>query len=991
MTTTITAQEENLLRTHFQATRLGLAVFRPAAIFSGEATGTGAGSSGIILQAGHTGLGDMVKHFSIVAGSSPGMSNGGKVRYRRQDGANTITVSRNNVDWVTYPYLTGLRVIEPWAILPDLSNDLMDEDEAYDDVSNSLFHPLARIGPPALGYTNQAVNFWSASQVIASGASLTSHAWSFPNGSPSSSSSAGSAASPIAVTWSAATGHFPHYVKYTATDSNGRTHTRYNPVWIVDALGDLHIDVEVSVEQSWSNGYASLSLLVRDGGSFTEFPEDALICLFSEDHYGNTQQSIGGNWAHREQTLFTGYITSGSVKKNAFSGAVSFEALGIVGVAANLLNWPANLEDDGSPERWDRIAGMTCGKAAHHMLTKRTTIHHIADITYVDGPILKAVDIPETNVKAQISDYCLDANRKMVWVSDFQGMTYFQENINVKDITARDSIPETIELEFADMRDDPGLDLSAEDQFPAVAQVDFIGFNYDGVDPSPFYSLAPPNQYEHGDVKKVDGIRVDSQAESNAVAGLFVADFNNIFKEISIPLFNWRIFDISPSQYALLSLTGADNARGLVWSQQRLIPRQIRYEYDPDARRLDANLTFEKDTFGPPGIAGYYPAAPPAVPTPPPPIYEVIPLELASWDEVSGTFVRSSWREINGDLSGADTLDQMGDIDPWWFTELKQDSYFSAVMIAYKVVAGKVFKTVNGGGNWVNITPSARYGGLLPNDWLLGTPPVIANFDFIDFRGSIPVNDLFVMAANNSPAVDEYIGFVAFSTVGGRAGSTTWQWATLREWWLGKDLDSADVGFAHKAIAAADQASALDNLNNPGFDDAIENATVNWSRDNGWEFNGVSGYIESPIETALDGAFCLFIAYSDIGSTGWMGGVSESSVDLGVEVTSGTAFTIRKDELTYSVTGAASSGVVAICRLDTGEEAFYVDGVQVFTSSSAQTLGQNLRYYFGAANSGAGADNEFDGSIKAVCLVQAAMTDEQIIAMCYHMAGLLAG
>ena len=991
MTQTITAQEKNLLEQHAQTSRLGLAIFRPQVLFQAQVHSTGAGSPGLLLQNVTGNIGDMERHFMIVAGSAPGQSDGGKVRFRFWPGGTTIMVNLNAIDWPSFPHITGLRVIDPYIILPNLGNDHEDDDVPYDGVSNRNYHPLARIGPPGWAQTGQTLQFFAAPQPIASGANITGHSWVFPGGTPATSNIQGTAVAPINVTWAAPTGQFPNYVRYTATDSNGRTHTRYNPVWIGD-LRSFYCDLEIeNLQIEWSQLFATLSLTVRDAGDADQWPQDAMICLFSEDYYGGTRQSIGGNWPYRENLLFCGYLISNSVQINHENSSVSFDAEGPMGIASRLLSWPKNLFDDGSPTQWAGLAGMTTGRAAFYFLTQRSTFHAIHDINYDNGVTLQSLDVPELDLSAQLNDYCLSADRAQKMVSDMQGNMYMTPEINLMATGDRNSIPQTVALEYKHMRDDPGLNLSLEDHNPTTSQIDFVGFGYDGQDARPWYSLAPGKQLPHGDVEKVDGIRVDSQDEANRVAGLYLADRNNIFRDNSVPLFNWRIFDIAPVQYATLTLTGSDNPRGIVWNQQRLIPRSITYSYDAENLRLEAEVTFEKDTFGPPGIPGHYPQAPPVVPPPDPPANNIAPDQLITWGLTEGTHIQAeSWRNIDGDTSGADRLDLSGDIDPYWHLPEKAGTYFSALLIAFKTVTGKIFKTLNGGANWTDVSPGARYQTDVPNDWGISPTPTFANFNPSDFKASTGTNNLFAMSINYEPVTDVWITAIGITKVAAAPGALTWLWETVRRWWHGKDISDAVTLGAYQPLGSASQAAALVNLDSPGTNDATEAATIGWAANTGWDFSAGTGYITLPFDMPLDGTVSIFIRFSTV-SSGSVIGIEQAGSNFGIAEAAGN-LNLTKNALTHQLTSVAS-GTIALVRRTlpdlSQDEAFYLDGVQVFSSTTLQSFGQQLQLFVGAANSAAGVTNPLtSGTVQAVALYNVPLTDLQIRAISFHMSGL---
>lgn len=759
---TISSPDQSTLRNFPQFSKLGLLVFRPPIIASGGASGASDGATTISLSS-YSETETPRTYYSVIAGSSAGNDDGGKTRLKSISG-NQITLAANNIEWGDYPFVSILRVIEPWSILPDLKNDLMDGTAAYNG-QNSNFHPLARIGPPAFGLTGEAIKFWSNSQAITG--SITSHSWVFPSGSPSSSSSAGSAGSPINVTWSAATGHIPHYIRYTATASNGRTHTRYNPVWVMDEIEDAYCALEIeSISGSTDSGTWRMQIRVYDAATTSEFPSEAMVVIVAEDFYAGQKVSIGGNWDHRENIVFMGWIVRGTTFLDTDDGSVTFEAVGPVGKLNQLISWPANLVYKTSPSAWNEIAGMTCDRAAFHILTERSTMDHICDINLTGNTkILRYVDIPETHLQSQLNEYCLSPIGARV-LSDRQGQIYLSRNPNLRPLGERSSIPTVMEIELDDIRNDPGLELGEEEQEKQVSQVDFIAFTYNGEDVEPLYSLAPGNQFETGTVEKIDGVRADDQTEANVLSGMYLADLNNTFREVQTPTWNMRVFDIAPEEYVTLSLAATDTRRGIVWDSQKLIPRSVDIGFDMETRSIRVNPTLEKDSFGPPGIGGGYPkSVPKAKPVnlvPKPPGGAIL-----AWN---GFFIRHEKEDAWSERGDLETVVN-GCLDPWWFTPAKADSQDPDKAILFACGAsGLIKRSDNGGYTWKTQTPSDP-----PNTWSDSTAPTLDDVEFVWIRGDVFNDGVFYALARwqeTDSGNDLWRGWLLVTTSNDFASST---------------------------------------------------------------------------------------------------------------------------------------------------------------------------------------------------------------------------
>lgn len=715
-------------------TKLGLAVFRPATCVTGVVSGGTTGMTSMTLGSMAT-YSTPERHFSVVAGSAAGLSNGGKTRMKALSGT-TLTVGKNNIDWATYPYVTILKVIEPHVILPDLNNDYEDGDIPYTD-ENDQYMPVARIGPPAVavldGAASVTIRFYSNSAVMDTTATLSSHAWTFPSGSPSSSSSAGTQSSPINVTWSSATGHTPHYVKYVVTDSHGKTHTRYNPVWIFNTITDAITDFELeSCSGDYESGGWTASIRVFGDATTTEFPDDAMVCLFAQDWYAGHKTSIGGNWAYRENIVFVGWIVRDSVAKDAETGSVTFELEGPSARMKAMNAWPCNLKHVESPDEWHELHNMTCERAAHHILTQHTTMDHICDVNFTgEASRIQYIDIPEGDPYNQIDEYCLSPIRARL-LSDRQGSIYCGRNPNLLPTDERTTIQTVITVDLGDIRSDPGLEIAEEEHENQVSQVDFIGMYCDGDEVNPYYSLAPEHQYDFGTVEKVDGILVADQNEANELAGLYLANFNNIWRELRIPSFNYRVWDIAPEEYTTLTLTAAQTLRGLVWSTQKFICRQVEIEYDSERSALFVNASFERDSYGASGVTNdQYPddtddlddIIEPNPPINPPdtPVGD----NLFIFDSTNGCYYcppnSTVWEERNGTRSPLSDL--QGGWDPWYFTTEKNGSRDGDLAILWANQVGKIWRSVNGGQTWEDRTPSSDP----PNSWSDAIAPVFAN------------------------------------------------------------------------------------------------------------------------------------------------------------------------------------------------------------------------------------------------------------------------
>jgi hypothetical protein len=106
-----------------------------------------------------------------------------------------------------------------------------------------------------------------------------------------------------------------------------------------------------------------------------------------------------------------------------------------------------------------------------------------------------------------------------------------------------------------------------------------------------------------GSFESWDGLVFDNQDHANALSGLFLARENNPYPHVDINLAqNNRMMDICPNQYVSLSVLAADNPRGIVWTDKKLIVRRVEIQHNAGVGSLMSVLECEADTDGPAGV-----------------------------------------------------------------------------------------------------------------------------------------------------------------------------------------------------------------------------------------------------------------------------------------------------------------------------------------------------------------------------------------------------
>src|SRR4030067_3419164 len=336
---------------------------------------------------------------------------------------------------------------------------------------------LRRRGSPPVEFRDPTtglatVNFWSSSVAVAPVATIVSHAWDVKDAVPATSAIAGTAVAPIAVVFNSTA---PSYVTYTCTDSNGKTHTRYIPVLTPNrsGAGALYSQIEVTnLSGDVGSGGWLASLRVYGAADVSEFPDNAMVVLFARDFYGDILGSIGGQWTHRENIVFTGYIVHGTGKQSGATGAVEFEVEGVGVFAERLAALASTLVTAVAPTGWHELAGLSYNLACHHLLTQHSPLSNIADVnlgllTYLDN----AIDLTEGSLRGQL-DQSLASIVRGQFGSSAQGMIYLQSDPQRLPVASRSNTA-VISTQFVDLRDE--IDLGDETMAREQSQEDFGG------------------------------------------------------------------------------------------------------------------------------------------------------------------------------------------------------------------------------------------------------------------------------------------------------------------------------------------------------------------------------------------------------------------------------------------------------------------------------------------------------------------------------------
>lgn len=794
----LSAGDLTLLRGERHRFKEYLAVMQPAVVLACQLNGAPTGDP--VTQITYDNVtqgafGNVVAGMTLWVGTSAGGRQKGTCRIRKAATANTLYVAEDSaIDWTDDDHLTVVLNYEFWIKYPRIivNEDITfykDWEVAYSD-QHSKWAPVAILGPPDCQFINPGTGLATCkfvgehSYAVAPGASLSSYSWVFPGGTPGTANTAGTDAAPHSVTWDT-----PgiYWVTLTVTDSNGKTHTGRRPVFIFNRTGEsvpyTHFKMTGRSGDLNQHGHTASFEIYGDADQ-SEFPDGAMVVYWTEDWYGDTQQSIGGNFKYRSHIKFVGYIQKESTVKDPQTSLVTFEAATVNALMDTREGFSAWIKTESSASDWCQATNLTADRAALSLTRYNSTLLDIADVMISgDSLYIKSQEFAAKSSLLQQLQTLYDDLFAHV-ACDKQGRVYFEIDPQMRPVDDRGTISIVADLQHGDWRD--RLDLPR----PQESQTSFInlsGVYYPGYpnEVEPILSKAPGDAPAYqGSTTEIPGLILGGQSDGNTKAGLALARDNNQFPDVTMPMTGlWDVFDIVPQEYIRLSLAAADTKRGIVWVNQKLIPRRVNLDVEETEHGRVPRVTIqvEKDSYGPAGVDGDYPDEVPDTPTnptyPPEPtrppgdyVGDAGPV-VASHSE-SGVywsdFMGQSWVARNTGLPDTDVLDLIW--DPWWFVKVGNRDPQNVILWACG--PGFIARSPNAGLSWQDWTPTTDP----PNTWEDTTPPTASTVTYKQLHGDMyHENTFYALVEWQEPATDKWRGWVAKTENDG----ISWTWYAL--------------------------------------------------------------------------------------------------------------------------------------------------------------------------------------------------------------------
>lgn len=608
--------EQELVRTKPQQTRLYLSIFQPTVVMQCQVNNPSAARNDRVIPYDSVSLGAFTAveaGMTLLVGTTPGARDVGRVRIRSVDSAQFIVSENSNINWQDNLYLTVLRYWELWPIYPRIINDpnnpenvifYKDYDIAYSN-QNSILGTFSCAGPHRAAFVGERIWYSSTGTYNLLGDSL-SFDWAFEGGVPTGSTSA----DPGYVTYNTP----GHYVtRLIVSGSSGGVDTTYRYVSIYDrpdagsnppvlkwTMGDL--------TGSRAEGGYRLPLKIFEP---VQVNDNSVVVLFAEDWYGQTKQSLGGNYPNSASIVFVGFIEKDSIHYDYRQSSVEFDVLSLTGLMKETDAFSVSVQSVRSPSVWYELLDLNARRAIYHYLKWHTTVLSIADFSFIgdDRPI-QYFDADRTSIFDAIDNFLRNTLIGAV-VSDRQGKIWAEIDAQAYP-NPTGSFPSVMSITKRDWMNEPSIEERLNNE---VSYLELGGIAYSGVVTGTFTPLmanAPGDAPSfRGKPENREGLALLDQNQLNQLVGNVFANNNSRYPSISMTLSeNFRNSDIAPQEGYAIQINPNDTVRNV--SLDLLgIPADASWTYDAAHGILIPTITFNTLVTGLSGQTIIIPPVPP--------------------------------------------------------------------------------------------------------------------------------------------------------------------------------------------------------------------------------------------------------------------------------------------------------------------------------------------------------------------------------------------
>lgn len=602
----ITNQELSLLRTQPHSTKLWLSIYQPPTRLAARVNDSGIAKGDYLITYDSLSVGShslVASGMTLWVGSAAGLDDYGHVRVRSAT-STVLTVAENDhIDWADNLYLTVVAFFEINAVYPRIIQDPADElnvifykdyDIAYTN-QNTVLGSFVCMGPHHAGFLDGGVEqvYYSASGTSNFKGDALTYSWFFQGATVTGSSSQ----NPGYINYTSP-GHYT--TRLTVSNASGGEDVSYRHISIYDRP-ENGTNVPIL---SWEFGQLSGSRMnggyvgrvkIRQSVSNTLIKEGSLVVIFSDDRYGGTVQSIGGNAENRSTIKFVGYILEDTISFDYADGSVEFEIGSPTEVMKRAEGFSISVESKTSPTTWFELVNMKVARALYHYLRWHSTFLMTNDvmfngtdqnIQFFDADRSSIFDAVDTLMKGALvgSSVC-----------DNQGRLYFE----VEGYTEGITLSNVFTLDKQDWMGSPEIWEADE----GTSFIEAGGIKYDGPTAntfSAFLASAPGEAPAYrGNLERFQGLALASQDQLNTLLGDVFAWRNNDYPSNFFTLVgNYANFGIAPQEKISINVSPNDTPRGVNFMGKEFRAEQIDWVYDARNEFLYCVVNFSQLTSG---------------------------------------------------------------------------------------------------------------------------------------------------------------------------------------------------------------------------------------------------------------------------------------------------------------------------------------------------------------------------------------------------------
>jgi len=619
----LTPAERTLINTRPHRTRLYLSVYEPPTALAAQVNWTGSMDGLREVPFDNVTAGDVLSvesGMTLLVGTTPGADDRGRIRVRSGNTGSTLTLAENNdILWADDLYLTVLRFWEVWPVYPRyVQNGLditfyKDYDIPYTD-QNEVCGTFINMGPHHAAFLedSSACVYYSASgttDLLGRGLEFD---WAFEGANPTGSTDH----TPGWVCYDTP-GHYTTRLIVTVTGTS-ITETSYRHVSIYNRpevgtdtpLNHWGFSSDLSGDRS-SGGWDG-RIWVHNPVNRTKIRDGALVVIWSEDWYGDTKQSIGGNALNRSSIFFVGYIKAGTVSWNAITSAAEFDTVSISDMMKQREAFSVSVESKAAPAAWDEVLDMDVRRALYHYYKWHSTLFYTTDFEF------RGTDYPVQYFDADRQSLYDGGNTLMdsgllgALVCDRQGKMWAEIDISAQHDATGTSVVAS-DIFKGDWVGTPALQ---ERQLKETSVLELGGVAYSGPTTGTMTELlsqAPGNAPAYsGRLERLSGLILLDQGQLNSLTGDVFAYRNSHYPELELEFAgNYRYIDIAPQEALLLTVGKTDTDREIEWDRKPFTIRSQSWLYNPEYEFVTTRGTLAEVTSGVSGSTLGIPEEPP--------------------------------------------------------------------------------------------------------------------------------------------------------------------------------------------------------------------------------------------------------------------------------------------------------------------------------------------------------------------------------------------